>query len=77
MIERRIKELAIALEALSRVNTPEGSEIYSDLVELMNKTIKEAQAQFPKPKTFTDLAQSFTANTDPQDNYHIENEGNI
>lgn len=43
MIERRIKELAIALEALSRIQADYSN--YSGVNDLLNKAIKEAQEQ--------------------------------
>lgn len=47
MIERRIKELSIALEALSRIHT--GHDQYQRIESLLDKAIDEAQEMTPKP----------------------------
>lgn len=55
MIERRIKELAIALEALSRVNTYSANAAMDEVQKLLDKTTEEAKEQTPqiRPRTTT------------------------
>lgn len=54
MIERRIKELSIALEALSRIHT--GHDQYRRIESLLDKAIDEAeepQKPYTRPRTTT------------------------
>ncbi len=57
MIERRIKELSIALEALSRIHSYETSQAYSNIADLLTKLIEKASNDFIKEEnplqTFT------------------------
>lgn len=43
MIERRIKELSIALEALSRINGYDASNAFVNVSDLLGKAIQEAK----------------------------------
>lgn len=43
MIERRIKELSIALEALSRINGYDASNHHVSVSDLLGKAIQEAK----------------------------------
>lgn len=43
MIERRIKELSIALEALSRINGYEATNHFTSVTDLLGKAIQEAK----------------------------------
>lgn len=45
MIERKIKELSIALEALSRIQGYEVARHFSNVSDLLEKEIKTAQEQ--------------------------------
>ncbi len=51
MIERRIKELAIALEALSRINGWAAENHFNGVSELLKKAIEEAKEPTPPPKS--------------------------
>lgn len=61
MIERRIKELSIALEALSRINGY-AATVHSDHVsDLLTKAIQEAKEYYNKP---LDIPPTAPANAD-------------
>jgi hypothetical protein len=45
VIERRIKELSIALEALSRINGYDASNHFASVADLLHKAIQEAKEQ--------------------------------
>jgi hypothetical protein len=45
VIERRIKELSIALEALSRINGYDASNHFTSVADLLHKAIQEAKEQ--------------------------------
>lgn len=47
MIERRIKELSIALEALSRVNHYKALDHFDSVSDLLKKAITEAEEPTP------------------------------
>jgi hypothetical protein len=51
VIERRIKELAIAMEALSRVNGYDATNHFTSVSDLMDKAIKEAKEPYNQPPT--------------------------
>lgn len=59
MIERRIKELTIALEALSRINSLEGE--FTRVNRLLDHTINEAEQELNKTKV------RLNNDTDPTD----------
>lgn len=42
MIERRIKELSIALEALSRINHPDAGQLFNEVRDLLSDCLREA-----------------------------------
>lgn len=58
MIERKIKELSFALEALSRVNSYEGNAHLTDVSRLLSQAIAEAKEQTKEkdeaPKNISD-----------------------
>lgn len=58
MIERKIKELSIAFEALSRINDPDAAQCIVGVSDLLKAAIGEAQ------KEYNSL---HTANTDDDD----------
>ena len=45
MIERKIKELSIAFEALSRINDPDAAQCMSDISELLKHQIEQAKKE--------------------------------
>jgi hypothetical protein len=45
MIERKIKELSIAFEALSRINDPDAALCISDVAELLKHQIEQAKKE--------------------------------
>ena len=45
MIERKIKELSIAFEALSRINDPDAAQCMSDVSELLKHQIEQAKKE--------------------------------
>lgn len=53
MIERKIKELAIALEALSRINHPATSDLFSAVEQLLENKITEAHKENNPLHTYT------------------------
>ncbi len=44
MIERRIKELSIALEALSRINRDDAAVLFNSIHSLLEAAVSQAQA---------------------------------
>jgi hypothetical protein len=50
MIERRIKELAIAMEALSRINGYDATNHFNSVSALLDTAIKEAKEFNPVTK---------------------------
>ena len=46
MIERRIKELSIAFEALSRINDPDAAQCIVGVSDLLKSAIGEAQKEY-------------------------------
>ncbi len=45
MIERRIKELAIAMEAISRINHPASGNLFEAIEQLLDTAISEARKE--------------------------------
>lgn len=54
MIERKIKELSIALEALSRINHPQAAQAFEAIEELLGDAISTARKEMPKNDTSDD-----------------------
>lgn len=46
MIERKIKELSIAFEALSRINDPDAAQCIVGVSDLLKAAIGEAQKEY-------------------------------
>jgi len=53
MIERKIKELSIALEALSRINHPATSDLFGAIEQLLENAITEAHKENNPLHTYT------------------------
>lgn len=49
VIERRIKELSIALEALSRIQGFDAMQHYNNISSLLGKAIDEAKEPYSRP----------------------------